>query len=71
MKIALAREIKSEEYRVGLTPDSASEYIGHGHQVTVETGAGEGSGFTDAEYRAAGGAVSGAHQTGAGASAAR
>lgn len=54
MKIALAREIKSEEYRVGLTPDSASEYIGHGHQVTVETGAGEGSGFTDAEYRAAG-----------------
>ncbi len=54
MKIGLVREIKSEEYRVGLTPDSASEYIGHGHEVTVETKAGEGSGFTDAEYQAVG-----------------
>jgi alanine dehydrogenase len=54
MRIGLPREIKKEEYRVGLTPDSAREYVRHGHTVTVEAGAGLGSGFADAEYVAAG-----------------
>lgn len=54
MRIGLPKEIKKEEYRVGLTPDSAREYVRHGHSVTVETGAGLGSGFTDAEYTAVG-----------------
>jgi len=50
MIIGLPKEIKLEEYRVGLTPDSAAEYIAHGHTVLVEAGAGIGSGFPDAEY---------------------
>lgn len=50
MRIGLIREIKKEEYRVGLTPMSAGEYIGNGHEVMVETKAGEGSGFSDAQY---------------------
>ncbi len=54
MQIGLPREIKKEEYRVGLTPASAGEYVQHGHGVVVESGAGLGSGFTDAEYAAAG-----------------
>lgn len=54
MHIGLPREIKKEEYRVGLTPESAREYVQHGHRVTVEAGAGLGSGFDDAEYEAAG-----------------
>lgn len=51
MKIGLLKEIKKEEYRVGLTPLSAQEYIDNGHTVLVEKGAGLGSGFEDAEYR--------------------
>jgi len=54
MKIGLVKEIKEEEYRVGLTPAGAAEYIAHGHTVAVEAGAGAGSGFADAEYAAAG-----------------
>lgn len=51
MIIGLAKEIKKQEYRVGLTPMSAKEYVAHGHRVLVEKGAGEGTGFADAEYR--------------------
>lgn len=54
MRIALPKEIKKEEYRVGLTPDCAREYVRRGHAVAVEAGAGLGSGFADAEYAAAG-----------------
>ncbi|OGV39634.1 MAG: alanine dehydrogenase [Lentisphaerae bacterium GWF2_45_14] len=54
MKIGLPSEIKKEEYRVGLTPASAREYIEHGHQVLVESNAGLGSGFIDDEYKKAG-----------------
>ena len=50
MKIGLPREIKKEEYRVGLTPSSAGEYISRKHQVLVEVGAGVGSGFPDEAY---------------------
>ncbi len=54
MKIGVPREIKTEEYRVGLTPESVAELVREGHDVLVETGAGDGSGATDAAYEAAG-----------------
>ena len=54
MKIGVAKEIKTDEYRVALTPAGARELGQRGHDVTVETGAGEGSSFSDAAYEAAG-----------------
>lgn len=54
MKIGVPKEIKIHEYRVGLTPESVAEIVGHGHNVVVETGAGDGIGCTDEHYRAAG-----------------
>ena len=54
MHIGVPREIKTQEYRVGLIPSSVRELTHHGHTVTVETGAGAGINFTDADYRAAG-----------------
>ena len=52
MKIGVAREIKPDEYRVALTPAGARELVQGGHDVLVETGAGEGSAFPDAAYEA-------------------
>ena len=54
MKVGVAREIKPDEYRVALTPAGALELVQHGHEVTVETGAGEGSAFPDSAYEAVG-----------------
>lgn len=54
MLIGVPREIKNREYRVGLTPASVRELVHHGHQVTVETEAGLGANFADADYGAAG-----------------
>ncbi|MDO5706424.1 MAG: alanine dehydrogenase, partial [Paracoccus sp. (in: a-proteobacteria)] len=54
MKIGCPREIKPQEFRVGLTPAAVAECVAHGHQVLVETGAGRGSGFDDEAYLAAG-----------------
>ncbi|HFQ15752.1 MAG TPA: alanine dehydrogenase [Rhodobacteraceae bacterium] len=54
MLVGCPKEIKPQEYRVGLTPNAAREAIAHGHQVIVEAQAGAGSGFTDDDYRAAG-----------------
>ncbi|MBK1635548.1 alanine dehydrogenase [Rhodovulum adriaticum] len=54
MRIGCPTEIKSHEYRVGLTPNAVREAVTHGHQVMVQAGAGLGSGFTDADYTAAG-----------------
>jgi alanine dehydrogenase len=54
MKIGCPKEIKPQEFRVGMTPDAAREAIAHGHEVVVETQAGVGAGFTDADYAAAG-----------------
>ena len=54
MKIGCPKEIKPQEFRVGLTPQAAREAIAHGHEVMVETGAGLGAGFPDADYTAAG-----------------
>ena len=54
MRVGVPKEIKNHEYRVGLTPDAAARLAQEGHQVLVETGAGVGAGFDDAEYTAAG-----------------
>ncbi len=54
MKVGCVREIKNNEFRVGLTPDNVRSYVAAGHQVLIEKGAGLGSGFTDEEYAAAG-----------------
>jgi alanine dehydrogenase len=54
LKIGVAKEIKSDEYRVALTPAGARELGQRGHDVIVETGAGDGSSFSDAAYEAAG-----------------
>jgi alanine dehydrogenase len=54
MVIGLLKEIKKEEYRVGLTPQAAGDYVRNGHQVLVQELAGSGSGFTDESYRAEG-----------------
>ncbi len=50
MIIGVPREIKTEEYRVSMTPDGAREIKRFGHAVLVESGAGAGSGFSDEEY---------------------
>ena len=57
MKIGCPREIKPQEFRVGMTPNAAQEAIAHGHQVLIETNAGAGSGFEDAAYIAAGATI--------------
>jgi len=57
MKIGVAREIKPDEYRVALTPAGALELINHGHEVTIETGAGTGSSFADEAYTRVGARV--------------
>ena len=54
MKIGCVKEIKNNEFRVGLTPDNVRAYVAAGHHVYMEKGAGEGSGFPDTEYVAAG-----------------
>jgi alanine dehydrogenase len=54
MLVGVPKEIKNHEYRVGLVPSSVRELVHHGHKVMVETTAGEGIGFTDEDYRAAG-----------------
>jgi alanine dehydrogenase len=54
MKIGCPKEIKPQEFRVGLTPSAAQEAVNHGHQIIVETEAGLGAGFVDADYLAAG-----------------
>ena len=54
MIVGCVKEIKNNEFRVGLTPDNVKAYVQAGHTVLMEQGAGVGSGFTDDEYRAAG-----------------
>jgi alanine dehydrogenase len=54
MIIGIPREIKAGEKRVALTPQGADALVAHRHRVLVETGAGEGSGFSDREYLKAG-----------------
>lgn len=57
MKIGLPKEIKDNEYRVGLTPAGVNALVHSGHTVFVQKSAGEGSGFTDDQYLKAGGQI--------------
>ena len=57
MHIGVPKEIKTHEYRVGLTPESVAELIADGHTAVVETGAGDGIGASDAEYQEAGATI--------------
>jgi alanine dehydrogenase len=57
MKIGIPREVKNHEYRVALTPAGVRELAGHGHEVFLEKGAGDGSALSDDEYVAAGAAI--------------
>ncbi len=54
MRVGVPKEIKNHEYRVGLTPPSVAELVAAGHEVIVETQAGSGIDFTDADYQAVG-----------------
>ncbi|HJQ55531.1 MAG TPA: alanine dehydrogenase [Vineibacter sp.] len=57
MRVGVPREIKVQEYRVGLTPASVREYVTAGHEVIIEKGAGGGIAASDDDYRAAGARV--------------
>jgi len=57
MRIGVPKEIKPQEFRVGLTPGSVRELKLHGHNVLVETNAGHGIGFTDQDYEEAGATI--------------
>jgi alanine dehydrogenase len=54
MRVGVPKEIKVHEYRVGLTPEAAREYVSAGHEVLVETNAGAGISATDQAYETAG-----------------
>ena len=54
MIVGVPREIKTEEYRVAITPVGVRELVAHGHRVVVEAGAGAGSSIADADYAAVG-----------------
>jgi len=60
MLIGVPREIKVQEYRVGMTPSSVREAVAHGHQVLVERDAGAGIGAGDAAYEKAGARIAAA-----------
>lgn len=57
MRIGTTKELKNHEYRVGITPDNVLSLINHGHEVFVETHAGEGASFSDEEYAANGATI--------------
>ena len=57
MKIGCPKEIKPQEFRVGLTPAAVFELTRNGHSVLVETNAGVGAGFSDQDYVNAGAAI--------------
>ncbi|MDR1870554.1 MAG: alanine dehydrogenase [Deltaproteobacteria bacterium] len=57
MIVGAPKEIKDHERRVGLTPEAVKAYVAAGHRTLVERGAGLGSGFSDAEYLAAGATI--------------
>lgn len=54
MKIGIPREIKNHEYRVAITPAGVHELVSRGHEVLIETEAGAGSSFSDADFKASG-----------------
>jgi alanine dehydrogenase len=58
MKVAVPAEVKNNEYRVAITPAGVHELVTHGHEVIVQSGAGEGSSIPDAAYESAGASIS-------------
>ncbi|MGB3771346.1 MAG: alanine dehydrogenase [Rhodococcus sp. (in: high G+C Gram-positive bacteria)] len=58
MKIGIPRELKNHEYRVAASPAGVHEMVGRGHRVIIETGAGDGSSFSDSDFKAAGAEIS-------------
>src|SRR4030065_388089 len=54
MIIGIPKEIKTEEYRIGIVPAGVKALVDEGHKVTLEAGAGLGSGIGDEEYKGAG-----------------
>src|ERR1700722_8014317 len=57
MLVGVPKEIKDNEFRVGMTPAAVAELAHHGHEVIIETAAGIGSGSPDEEYVRAGGKI--------------
>ncbi|WP_436398221.1 alanine dehydrogenase [Roseobacter sp. S98] len=57
MIIGCPKEIKPQEFRVGMTPNAAREAVAHGHEVLIETQAGTGAGFEDSDYVEAGATI--------------
>jgi alanine dehydrogenase len=57
MKVAIPAEVKNNEYRVAITPSGVHELVAHGHEVLVQSGAGDGSSIPDDAYRAAGASI--------------
>ncbi|WP_104083984.1 alanine dehydrogenase [Cryobacterium sp. Y11] len=57
MKIAVPTEIKNNEFRVAITPAGVHDLVGHGHEVLVQAGAGEGSSISDEQYATAGATI--------------
>ncbi len=62
MKIGTLKEIKTHEYRVGLTPACVKAYVARGHEVFVEAGAGANTGYLDSEYVSAGATIEDSRQ---------
>lgn len=54
MRVAVPKEVKNHEYRVGMTPMGVADLVQHGHEVRVQQGAGVGAGFSDEAYLSAG-----------------
>ena len=63
MLIGVPRETKDMEFRVGVVPDGVRQLCARGHEVIVERSAGVGSGFSDADYEAAGARIGDTKQT--------
>ena len=57
MKVGVPTEIKTDEYRVALTPSGVRELVDHGHAVVIQRGAGEGSAISDADYEGQGATI--------------
>ncbi|HVT89339.1 MAG TPA: alanine dehydrogenase [Tepidisphaeraceae bacterium] len=62
MRVGVPKEIKPDEYRVAMMPVGAETLIKAGHEVTIETNAGVGSGFTDDDYRSVGARIAKSHE---------
>lgn len=57
MRVGVPKEVKDNEFRVGLVPDSVAQLVRRGHAVMVETQAGAGAGLSDGDYTSAGAAI--------------